>query len=132
MKLQVVRLIKCVGTKHIVRSEKTKRYTHLVYKTGQHCNTYIGVKSSENVAKFKYLGMILINENSIHEGIMSGFNSQNSCQQSTQNLLSSHLPHKNTNINIKTIILPTVLYGCETRSLSLWRKQAFGVPRILC
>jgi len=84
---------------------------------------YIRVKSSENVTKFKYLGMILINENSIHERIMSRFNSQNSCKHSTQNLLSSHLPCKNTKINIKAIILPTVLYGCETQSLSLlWRK----------
>jgi hypothetical protein len=101
MKLPVVRLIKCVGTKYIARSEKTKQYTRLVYKTGQHCNTYIVVKPSENVAKFKYLGMILINENSIHEGIMSRFNTWNSCQQSTQNFLSSHLPCKNTKINIK-------------------------------
>ena len=92
MKLQVVRLIKCVGTKNIVRSEKTRQYTCLVHKTGQHCNTHTGVKSSENVVKFKYLGVIQINENSIHEGIMSGFNSWNSCQHSTQNLLSSHLP----------------------------------------
>jgi hypothetical protein len=122
MKLQVVRLIKCVGTKHIVRSEKTERYTCLVYKTGQHCNTNISVKYSENVSKFFYFGMILINENYMHEGIKSGLNSWNSCQHSTKNLLSSHLPCKNTNINIKTIILPTVLYGCETRSLSLWRK----------
>ena len=71
--------------------------------------TYIGVKSCANVAKFKYLGMILINENSIHEGIMSGFNSWNSCEHSNQNLLSSHLPCKNTKINTKTIILPSVL-----------------------
>jgi len=132
MKLQVVRLIKCVGTKNIIRSEKTKLYTRLVYKTGQHCNTYISVKSSENVAKFKYLGVIQINENSIHEGIMSRFNSRNSCQHSTQNLLSSNLPCKNTKININIIILPTVLYGCETQFLSLWRKQALGVPRIGC
>lgn len=132
MKLQVVRLIKCVGTKNIVRSEKTKRYTCLVYKTGQYCDTYISAKSSENVAKFKHLGVIQINEKNIHEGIMSRFNSRNSCQHSTENLLSSNLPCKNTKININTIILSTVFYGCETQSLSLRRKQAFGVPRIGC
>jgi hypothetical protein len=37
-----------------------------------------------------------------------------------QNLLSSRLLSKNINIRIyKTIILPVVLYGCETWSLTL-------------
>ena len=37
-----------------------------------------------------------------------------------QNLLSSSLLSKNLNINIhRTIILPVVLYGCETWSLTL-------------
>jgi len=37
-----------------------------------------------------------------------------------QNLLSSSLLSKNTKIQIyKTIILPVVLYGCETWSLTL-------------
>jgi hypothetical protein len=37
-----------------------------------------------------------------------------------QNLLSSHLISKNLKIKIyKTVILPVVLYGCETWSLTL-------------
>jgi hypothetical protein len=37
-----------------------------------------------------------------------------------QNLLSSHLLSKNVKIKIyKTIILPVVLYGCETWSLTV-------------
>jgi hypothetical protein len=30
MTLQVVRLLKCIGTKHIVKSEKTEWYTHVL------------------------------------------------------------------------------------------------------
>ena len=42
-----------------------------------------------------------------------------SCYHSVQNLLSSKLLSKNLKIKIyKTIILPVVLYGCETWSLT--------------
>ena len=43
------------------------------------------------------------------------------CYYSVQILLSSKLLPKNLKINIsyKTIILPVVLYGCETWSLAL-------------
>jgi len=44
----------------------------------------------------------------------------NACCYSVQNLLSSNLLSKNLKINIyRTIILPVVLYGCETWSLTL-------------
>ena len=44
-------------------------------------------------------------------GLMSG----NACYHSVQNLLSSNLLSKNLKIKIRgTIILPVVLYGCET------------------
>jgi hypothetical protein len=47
-------------------------------------------------------------------------NSGNHFNHSVQNLLSSHLLSKNLKIRIyKTIILPVVLYGCETWSLTL-------------
>jgi len=46
--------------------------------------------------------------------------SGNACYHSVQNLLSSRLLLKNLKINIYgTIILPVVLYGCETWSLTL-------------
>jgi hypothetical protein len=42
--------------------------------------------------------------------------------------LSSHLLSKNININIyKTIILPIVLYGCETWSLTLREEHRLRV-----
>ena len=45
-----------------------------------------------------------------------------------QNLLSSSLLHKNFKINIyRTIILPVVLYGCETWSLTLREEHRLRV-----
>ena len=49
--------------------------------------------------------------------------SGNACYHLVQNLLSSRLLSKNLNIKIyRTIILPVVLYECETLSLTLRRK----------
>jgi hypothetical protein len=46
--------------------------------------------------------------------------SGNACYRSVQNLLSSSLLSKNVKIKIyRTVILPVVLCGCETWSLTL-------------
>jgi hypothetical protein len=56
----------------------------------------------------------------IEEEIKRILNSGNACYYSVQNLLSSRLLSKNLKIRIyKTIVLPLVLYGCETWSLTL-------------
>jgi hypothetical protein len=71
------------------------------------------------VEEFKYLGTNLTNQNSIQEEIRSRLKSANACYHSVQNLLSSSLLSKNLKIKIyRTIILPVVLYGCETWSLA--------------
>ena len=71
--------------------------------------------SIERVEEFKYLGKTLTNEKSIQKEIESRLKLGNACHHSVQNLLSSSLLSKNLKIKIyTTIILPVVLYGCET------------------
>jgi len=80
------------------------------------------------VEEFKYLGTTLTNQNSIQEEINSTLKSGNACYYSVQNLLSSSLLSKDLKIKIyRTIILPVVLYGCETWSLTLREERRLRV-----
>jgi len=80
--------------------------------------------SIERVEEFRYLGTTLTNQNSIQEEIKSGLKSGNACCYSVQNLLSSSLLPKNVKIKIyRIIILPVVLYGCETWALTLGEER---------
>ena len=80
------------------------------------------------VEEFKYLRTTLTNQNSIPEEIKSRLRSRNACYHSVQNLLSSRLLSKNLKMKIyRNIILPLVLYGCETWSLTLWEERKLWV-----
>ena len=69
-----------------------------------------------------------INENSIPEEIKSRLKSGNACCHSVQNFFSSRLLSKNLETKIyRTIILPIVLYGCETWSLTLREERKLRV-----
>ena len=82
----------------------------------------------ERVEEFKYLGTTLKNQNSIAEEIKIRLRSGNACYHSVQNLLSSRFLSKHLKIKIyKTIILPVVLYGCETWSLTLREERKLRV-----
>ena len=77
---------------------------------------------------FKYLGTTLTSQTSIQEEIKSRLKLGNVCYHSVQNLLSSSLLSKNLKIKIyRTIILPVVLYGCETWSLTLREEHRLSV-----
>jgi hypothetical protein len=80
------------------------------------------------VAKLKCFGTTVTNQNYIHKAIKSRLSSENFCYHSVQNLLPSCLPYKIMKFKIwRTIILPTVLYGCETWSLTLWEEHRLKV-----
>ena len=72
------------------------------------------------VEQFKCMALNLTNQNSIQEEIKSRLKSGNACYALVQNLLSSSLLSQNLKIKIyRNIILPVVLFGCETWSLIL-------------
>jgi hypothetical protein len=54
-------------------------------------------------------------------------NSGNTCYRSVQNMLLSRLLSKTEDYSIKTVILPVVLYGCETWSLELREEHRLRV-----
>ena len=72
------------------------------------------------VVKFKYLGSLFTNKNSIQDEMKCRLKAGNSYYYLVQTLLSYRLLCKNLNIKIyKTTILPVVLYECETWPLTL-------------
>jgi hypothetical protein len=104
-----------------VNVEKTKyMLVSRDQNAGQNREIKIGNRSFENVSQFKYMKTTVRNQNLIQEEIKRRLNSGNVCYHSVQKLLSSRLLSKNVKFRVyKTIILPVVLYGCETWSLSV-------------
>jgi hypothetical protein len=95
---------------------------------GQGSHLTIAKRSFEKVSELKYLGTTVTNQNLIQEEIKRRLNSGNACYHSVQSLLSSRLLSKYLRIRIyKTIILPLVLYGCETWSLTLREEHRMRV-----
>ena len=102
-----------------VASHNTKFHLNMSKKYGKQGCTYVDNSSIESVEAFKFLGATLTNQNLIQEEIKSRMKLGNACYHSVQNLLSSSLLSKNLKIKIyRTIIVPVVLYGCETWSLT--------------
>ena len=74
------------------------------------------------------MGTKLTSQNSILEEIKSRLKSGSACYHSVQNILSSSLLSKNLKFKIyRTIILPVVLYECETWPLTLREESRLRV-----
>jgi hypothetical protein len=82
---------------------------------GQNWSVEIANRLFENVSHFEYLGTTVTNQNLFQKQIKKRLSSGNACYHSVQNLLYSRLASKNIKIKIyNTIMLPVILYGCET------------------
>ncbi|KAJ4444022.1 hypothetical protein ANN_05811, partial [Periplaneta americana] len=112
-----------------VNPEKTKyMITYRDENIVRNENIKIGNLSFEEVEKFKYLGTTVTNINGTREKIKHRINMGNACYYSVEKLLSSSLLSKNLKIRIyKTVILPVVLYGCETWTLTLREEHRLRV-----
>jgi hypothetical protein len=111
-----------------VNSEKTKYMLTSRKKAGQRHSIKIAYRSFEGVAKSKYLGTTLTDQNGKQEEIKSRLDLGNTCYHSVQRLLSSRLLSRNVKVKIyKTIILPVVMYGYETWSLTLREENRLRV-----
>ena len=112
-----------------VNSEKTKymitsRQQNIVHSQ----NIVIENSSFEKMEKFKYLGVRVTSTNDIHEEIKRRIKLGNAYYYSLEKILSSSLFSKKLKVNTyKTIILPVVLYVCETWSLTLREEHRLKV-----
>jgi hypothetical protein len=90
-----------------VNAEKTKYMLLSRHQNAGHNHKIkTGIKSNENVARFKYFGATETYQYLIQEEIKRRLNSGNVCYHSVQNILSSHLLSKNINLKY------TKLYFC--------------------
>ena len=113
-----IKASKYIGSE--VNSENTKyKITSRHQNVIQNQNTVVGNLSFENVEKFRYLRVTVTNTNDIRKQIKLRINVGNACYYSLEEILTSHLLSKKLKVNTdKTIILPVVLYACETWSLT--------------
>jgi len=89
--------------------------------------------SFERMEKFKYLGITLTNQSSIQEEIKSRLKAGNACCHLMQNLLSSCLLCKSIKFKTyRTVILPVVLYECETWFFTLREERRLRCLQIGC
>ena len=73
-------------------------------------------------------GQTITKQNSIQEKTEGRLKSGSDCYHSVENIVSYSLLYKNVKIKIyRTIMLPVVLYGCQTWSLTLREESSLRV-----
>ena len=104
-----------------LNAEKTKyMLMSCEENAGQNHIKKMGNKFTERVEELKYLETAPTNQNCNHEGTKCRLNCGSVCYCSVQNLLSACLLSKNIKTEIcRTIVLPVVVYRCETLSFTL-------------
>jgi hypothetical protein len=112
-----------------VNPEKTKYVLVSRYrKAGQRQSIKTAKRSFEDVAKLKYLGATTTDQNLRTKRLKSILNLGNACSHSVQSVLLSRLLSTNVKVKIyKTIIMPVVLYGCETLYFALREEHRLRV-----
>jgi len=96
--------------------------------SGRSRSIKIDNSSYERAEEYKCLGTTLPYQNSINEEVKTDWSRGMLAIIRCKNLLSSSLLSKNLKIKIyRTIILPVVLYGCETWSLTLTEERRLRV-----
>jgi hypothetical protein len=111
-----------------VNPEKTKyMLMSRSQKIGRKHSIKVASWSFEDVAKLKYLGTTLTDKNCIHEEIKSRLNLANACYHSIQYSVFPLLSRKLKIKMYKAVILPVVLYGCETWSHTLREEHMLRV-----
>ena len=111
-----------VASKEIGLEVNACKTKYMVVSRDQNAGRSQNIKTAsfERVEELEYLGTTLKDQNSIRKEIKNRFKSRNACYHSVQILLSSSLLSKNLKIKTyRTIMLPVVLYGRETWSLTL-------------
>ena len=82
-------------------------------------NVEIGELEVESVHSFKYLGSTIMSDNQIEKEITERIGIGNRCAFAINKVMTSRHISQGTKLQIyKIIIRPTVLYGCETWTLT--------------